>query len=92
MTWQVISKVRPLPMDPLGRARALIPPRAAPLTLRGGCPDALPFSIFRSIFHNPRLYLSLTYILNGTNRGFWPAFLSQIHVQGFLAISMISAV
>ena len=48
-------------MDPLGRARALIPPRAAPLTLRGGYPVALPFSIFRSIFHNPRLYLTLTY-------------------------------
>ena len=45
-------------MDPLGRARALIPPRAAPLTLRGGYPDALSF---RSIFHNPRLYLTLTY-------------------------------
>ncbi len=44
LTWQVISKVRPLPMDPLGRARALIPPRAAPLTLRGGYP-AMPYRI-----------------------------------------------
>ena len=35
-------------MDPLGRARALIPPRAAPLTLRGGYPDAL---LYRSISH-----------------------------------------
>ena len=86
-TW--VSAVSPMATWRKGEKRAGII-LDGPIVEKTRC--FLRMGIFRSIFHNPRLYLSLTYILNGTNRGFWPAFLSQIHVQGFLAISMISAV